>query len=63
MKSSPVIGRVRFLYKTDVSTIVLVPIIRDLISTYQIPDDDDDDRDGHRNVGFLQKPDGANSPR
>jgi hypothetical protein len=27
------------------------------------PDDDDDDRDGHRNVGILRTPNAADSPR
>jgi len=32
-------------------------------SSSEIPDDDDDDRDGPRNVGSIQTPDAADSPR
>jgi len=34
-----------------------------VFSGYQIPDDDDDDPDGPRNVDFIQTTDAADSPR
>jgi len=48
MKSSRAISRVRCLYETDVSMC-------------RIPHDVD--RDGPRNVGFIQTPGTADSPR
>jgi len=51
MKSSRTINHLRCLYGTDVSRTISVQIA------------DDDDRDGPRNVGFLQTSDVADSPR
>jgi hypothetical protein len=51
IKSSRAISRVRCPYETDVSRIILVTNLRDLTS------------DGPRNVGFIQTPDAADSPR
>jgi hypothetical protein len=47
MKSSRAISCVRCLYETDVSRAISV-----LITAIG-----DEDRDGHRNVGFIQTPD------
>jgi hypothetical protein len=69
INSSRDISCVSCLYAVDVSRIILVIIIRDLICQLcQIPDDDDDDdddddRDGSRNVGSIQTPNASDSPR
>jgi hypothetical protein len=56
MKSSRTISRFRCLYETDVSRVISVLVIRDLISDYE-------NRDDPRNVGSIQTSEAAGSPR